>query len=109
MKGTTMNRVLQIGDRQVDEAKLADLCQLYCVRELAFLGSAARGEMGPDSDIDLLVEFLPDAEIDLVDYAGLMLELSHLFGRRVDLVSKNGLKPLIRASVLEAARLLYAA
>jgi hypothetical protein len=65
--------------------------------------------MRPDSDIDLLVEFLPDAEIDLLDYAGLMLELSHLLGRRVDLVWKNGLKPLIRASVLEAARLLYAA
>jgi predicted nucleotidyltransferase len=104
-----MNRVLQIGDRQVDVAKSADLCRLYCVRELSFFGSAARGEMRPDSDIDLLVEFLPDAEIDLVDYAGLMLELSHLFGRRVDLVSKNGLKPPIRASVLEAARLLYAA
>ena len=49
------------------------------------------------------------AEIDLVDYAGLMLDLSHLLGRRVDLVSKNGLKPLIRASVVQEARLLYAA
>ena len=71
--------------------------------------SAARGEMRPASDIDMLVEFLPDAGIDLVDYAGLMLELSHLLGRKVDLVSKNGLKPLIRASVLEEAWLLYAA
>jgi predicted nucleotidyltransferase len=44
-----------------------------------------------------------------VDYAGLMLDLSDLLGRKVDLVSKNGLKPLIRASVLEEARLLYAA
>jgi predicted nucleotidyltransferase len=109
MKRTTMSRMLQIGDGQVDEARLADLCRCYQVRELSFFGSAARGEMRPDSDIDLLVEFLPDAEIDLVDYAGLMLELSHLLGRRVDLVSKNGLKPLIRASVIEEARLLYAA
>jgi predicted nucleotidyltransferase len=44
-----------------------------------------------------------------VDFAGLMLDLSHLLGRKVDLVSKNGLKPLIRASVLEEARLLYSA
>jgi predicted nucleotidyltransferase len=65
--------------------------------------------MRPDSDIDLLVEFLPEAEIDLVDYAGLMLALSELLGRKVDLVSKNGLKPLIRTSVLDEARLLYAA
>jgi predicted nucleotidyltransferase len=104
-----MNRTLQFGDTQVDEDRLADLCRRYQVRELSFFGSAARGEMRPDSDIDLLVEFLPDAEIDLVDYAGLMLDLSDLLERRVDLVSKNGLKPLIRASVLQEARLLYAA
>ena len=93
----------------MDSARLADLCQRCRVRELLLFGSAARGEMRADSDIDLLVEFLPDAGIDLVDYAGLMLELSRLLGRKVDLVSKNGLKPLIRASVLEEARLLYAA
>jgi predicted nucleotidyltransferase len=57
----------------------------------------------------LLLEFLPDAHIDLVDYAGFMLDLSQLMGRNVDLVSKKGLKPLIRASVLKEARLLYAA
>jgi hypothetical protein len=109
MEDGTMSRMLQLGDAQVDDTKLADLCRRYRVRELFFFGSAARGEMRPDSDIDMLVEFLPDADIDLVDYAGLMLDLSHLLGRKVDLVSKNGLKPLIRASVLEEARLLYAA
>ena len=65
--------------------------------------------MRPGSDIDILVEFLPDAGIDLVDYAGLMLDLTHLLNRKVDLISKNGLKPRIRASVLKQARLLYAA
>jgi len=104
-----MGRTLQLGDTQVDETRLADLCRRYSVRDLSFFGSAARGEMRPDSDIDMLVEFLPDAGIDLVDYAGLMLDLSHLPGRNVDLVSKNGLKPLIRASVLPEARPLYAA
>jgi uncharacterized protein len=107
-KRTSMSRMLQLGNTQVDEVKLSDLCRQYRVRELSFFGSAARGEMRPDSDIDMLVEFLPDANIDLVDYAGLMLDLSHLLGRKVDLVSKRGLKPLIRASVLEQARLLYA-
>lgn len=109
MKRSTMSRMLQIGDTTVDESGLADLCRRYHVRELSLFGSSARGEMQPDSDIDLLVDFLPDAEIDLVDFAGLMLELSHLLGRKVDLVSKSGLKPLIRASVIGEARLLYAA
>jgi hypothetical protein len=106
---TRMNRTIQLGNVLVDEAKLADLCQQYHVRELSVFGSSARGEMRPDSDIDLLVEFLPDAKIDLVDHAGLMLDLSQLLGRYVDLVSKRGLKPLIRESVLEEARLVYAA
>jgi predicted nucleotidyltransferase len=109
MEKTTMSRTLQLGNAQVDETDLSDLCRQYRVRELSLFGPAARGEMRADSDIDMLVEFLPDAGIDLVDYAGLMLDLSHLLGRKVDLVSKNGLKPLIRASVLEEARLLYAA
>jgi len=104
-----MGRSLQFGDTPVDESALAELCQRYHVRELAVFGSAARGEMRPDSDIDLLVEFLPEAEVDLFDHAGLMLDLAQLLGRKVDLVSKNGLKPLIRASVLEEARLMYAA
>lgn len=107
--GTTMGQTLHLGVAQVDAAALADLCQRYQVRELSLFGSAARGEMRPDSDIDLLVDFLPDAEVDLVDYAGLMLDLSKLLGRKVDLVSKTGLKPLIRASVLQEARLVYAA
>ncbi len=101
--------MLELGNAKVDEASLTDLCRRYHVRELSVFGSAARGEMRPESDIDLLVEFLPGAQVDLVDHAGLMLDLSQLLGRRVDLVSKNGLKPLIRASVLEEARLLYAA
>ena len=82
---------------------------VYHVKELSVFGSAARGEMRPDSDIDLLVEFIPEAKVDLFEYSGLMLDLSKLIGRKVDLVSKKGLKPLIRASVLNEARLLYAA
>lgn len=104
-----MIRTLQLGDAQVDAAKLIDLCQQYRVRELSLFGSAVRNEMRPDSDLDLLVEFLPDAQIDLVDYAGLMLDLSRLLGRKVDLVSKKGLKPMIRATVLAEARVVYAA
>jgi len=89
-----MSRTLHLGDARADEATLVDLCRRFQVRELSLFGSAAQGEMRPDSDIDLLIEFLPHAENNLVDYAGLTLD---------------GLKPLIRPSVLAEARLLYAA
>jgi len=99
----------QVGPIPVEDTRLVELCQRYGVRELSVFGSSARGEARPDSDIDVLVEFQPDAQTGLLEYAGLMLDLSNLLGRRVDLVSKNGLKPLIRESVLQEARVLYAA
>jgi len=99
----------QVGPIPVEDTRLVELCQRYGVRELSVFGSSARGEARPDSDVDLLVEFQPDAQTGLLEYAGLMLDLSDLLGRRVDLVSKNGLKPLIRESVLQEARVLYAA
>jgi len=100
---------MTLGTVQVDEVKLARICREHGVRELSVFGSAAHDSMRTDSDIDLLVEFLPDAEPGLLDHAGLMLDLSGLFGRKVDLVSKNGLKPLIRDSVMRESRRLYAA
>ena len=47
-----MDRLIRLGSEQVGETKLADLCRQYRVRELSVFGSAARGEMRPDSDID---------------------------------------------------------
>src|SRR5262252_3349868 len=102
-----MIQVLHLGDIVVDETQLADLCRRYQVRELSLFGSAARGEMRPDSDVDMLVEFLPSADVGLLEHAGLMLDLARLLGRKVDLVSKRGLKPRIRAWVLQEARLVY--
>jgi predicted nucleotidyltransferase len=104
-----MRQSLHLGELEVDSASLADLCRRYQVRELSVFGSAARGEMRTDSDIDLLVEFLPNADVGLVEHAGLMLDLARLIGRKVDLVSARGLKPRIRSSVLADAHLVYAA
>jgi uncharacterized protein len=100
---------MTVGTVQVDQDQLTLICRAYGVRELSVFGSAAHDSMRPDSDIDLLVDFLPTAEPGLLDHAGLTLDLSDLFGRKVDLVSKNGLKPLIRDSVLRESRRLYAA
>jgi uncharacterized protein len=101
--------MIQIGPVQVSDESLAELCRRYRVRELSLFGSMARGDNRPDSDIDILVEFQPNSGIGLIAYAGLMRELSDLMGRKVDLVSKKGLKALIRDEVLQEARLLYAA
>ena len=94
---------------QVDALALAELCRRYHVKELALFGSAARGQMRPDSDVDLLIEFAPGVRTGLVKFESLVEELELLLGHRVDLVTKRGLKPWVSPEVFRDARLLYAA
>lgn len=88
--------------------RINEICRRYHVRELSVFGSALRDDFRPDSDIDLLVEFEPDAQVGFLALAALMRELSEAIGRKVDLVPKNGLKELIRNSVINSAKVLYA-
>ena len=91
------------------EPALADICRRYQIKELSVFGSVARGEMRPDSDVDLLVEFLAESKPGLLKYGAVQTEMEALLGRRVDLVPKQGLKKLIRDGVLSEARPLYEA
>ena len=91
------------------EKELADLCRRYSVKELAVFGSVARGEARPDSDVDLLVEFLPEARIGLLEHIAAQRELSALLGRNVDLVTKPALRIELRDEILAQARTIYAA
>jgi len=104
-----MNQTLQLGDTQVDIPSLEEVCRRYRVKELALFGSAVRGEMGPESDIDIMVEFEPGARVGLIKFESLVEELESLAGRSVDLVTKRGLKPWVRPKALKDARVIYAA
>ncbi len=88
---------------------IAALCRRYQVRELALFGSALRGALRPDSDLDFLVEFEPEASVGLLALARMQRELEAVVGRGVDLVPRRGLKALIRDEVLASAEVLYAA
>lgn len=89
---------------------MADLCRRWKITELAVFGSAIRADFAPHSDVDILVTFEPDAGWSLLDLVTLQQELSALFGRRVDVVEKAGLRnPYRRAAILESKRTLYAA
>ena len=96
-------------DIEVPDDALRALCQRFGVARLEVFGSSARGDFRAGSDVDLLVEFLPGERVGLLRLAGLQLELQALIGRKVDLVPRRGLKPLIRDEVLGEARALYAA
>jgi len=90
------------------EAEIAEICRRHQVRELALFGSAVRGEMRPDSDIDLLVDYLPNTRLSLFDLIGMTNELSDLLGRRVDLGVKRALKLSYRDRILAEAHVIYA-
>jgi hypothetical protein len=94
----------------LDQRKLeiAAICRRYKVAELAVFGSAVRGDFRNDSDIDFLVEFTHGAPIGLLELGRLQAELEAALHRKVDLVSKHGLKPSLRDSVLRQAHPVYA-
>lgn len=96
-------------DIEVPEEELFALCRRFGVARLEVFGSSARGDFHPESDVDLLVEFLPGERIGLIRLARLQIELQSLLGHDVDLVPRRGLKPLIREQVLGESRALYAA
>jgi len=100
---------MKLNGSELPDAVLEEYCRSDRIRELAVFGSVARGDFCPDSDVDLLVEFEPEAEVGLLDYARIQREMSTLVGRKVDLVPKDGLKPRIRQGVLDSSEVLYAA
>lgn len=87
---------------------IADLCRKYQVSELSVFGSALGPNFRPDSDIDILVSFKPEAHIGLIALLQFQDQLSEALGRPVDLVPKGALKPLIRDEILAQAQVLYA-
>ena len=81
----------------VSKTILISFCQEHGIRRLAVFGSALRDDFGPDSDIDLLVEFEPDRIPGLLGVAGMELTISELFaGRKVDLRTAEDLSPYFR-------------
>jgi uncharacterized protein len=79
---------MTLGGIDVSDEALEALCTEYSVQSLSVFGSRARGDHQPDSDIDIIVEFLPDSKIDLVDFASLRLALQNLIGVKVDLADR---------------------
>lgn len=92
------------------QEQLAAFCKRWKIRELSLFGSVARGEARPDSDVDLLVEFDPDNEWSLFDFARLHREAEALFGRKVDVIQERLIRgERRRRSILRDKTRLYAA
>lgn len=92
-----------------DQRTVEDFCRTHGVREMSIFGSALRDDFGPESDIDVLVEFLPQTRTSLFRLVDMQDELTGIFGRQVDLVTKPSLHPYIRDNVLRSRKVIYVA
>lgn len=89
--------------------RISEICRRYKIRELSLFGSQVRGDFTAKSDFDFLVDFEPDARIGFFALGEIQEKLEEIVHTQVDLVPKDGLKPLIRKSVLSEAEVVYAA
>ena len=91
--------------------KIAAFCKRWQITELALFGSVLSGDFGRESDVDVLVSFGEEASPTLFDLDDMELELEDIFGRKVDLVSRQGVETsanyLRRNSILKSAQVIY--
>src|SRR3990170_8236105 len=92
----------------IPKERIAEFCRRWKISELALFGSVLREDFRPDSDVDVLVTFAPDAKWSLFDHVDMEDELAQILGRPVDLVSRRGIErsrnPFRRRAILESAR-----
>jgi uncharacterized protein len=93
---------------QIDQERLAEFCRRSHIRRLSLFGSVLTDRFGPDSDVDVLVDYEPGAKVTLVDMAGQEIELTQLVGRKVDLRTPEDLSRYFRTQVLATAVVQYA-
>jgi len=96
---------------RIPKSKLIEFCKRWNVSELALFGSVLSSDFRPESDVDVLVSFDPQAQVTLLDMARMQAELKEIFKRDVDLVSKRGLQRsrnyLRRKRILDSAQVIH--
>jgi predicted nucleotidyltransferase len=91
---------------EIPQEKIAAFCRRHHIRRLALFGSVLRGDLGPDSDIDVSVEFDPNHIPGLAFFA-MQRELSQILGREVDLNTPQFLSPYFRQQVQDEAAVIF--
>jgi hypothetical protein len=94
---------------EIPKDLIEDFCKRRHIKKISVFGSYLREDFGPESDIDLLVEFDPEHIPGLLDIAGMEMELSEALGRKVDLRTAEDLSRYFRDEVVAQAEVQYAA
>ncbi len=91
----------------IPNERIAEFCRANHIRRLALFGSVLRDDFGPDSDVDVLVEFEPEARVGMLRLAGLEIDLGNMLGRKVDLNTPGFLSDYFRNEVMAEAEVHY--
>ena len=95
----------------IPKDQLADFCQCWQISELALFGSALRDDFGPDSDVDILVTFIPGTKWSLLDHVRMEQELAGLLHCEVDVLTKRAVERspnwILRQEILNTAEVIY--
>ncbi|HEC03622.1 MAG TPA: nucleotidyltransferase [Phycisphaerales bacterium] len=94
-------------EQKMSKDKLIEFCKKNCIKKLSLFGSALRGSLHPDSDIDLLVEFEEGRTPGLFSIVRMEMELAEALGRKVDLRTPEDLSRYFRDEVIRSAKLEY--
>ena len=95
----------------ISQEEIGAFCRRHHIRRLSLFGSVLRDDFTPESDVDILVEFEPDARIGYIGLAGLEIELGKILGRKADLHTFGGVESsrnwLLREEILSSAEAVY--
>lgn len=95
----------------IPREKIAEFCKKWQIREFSFFGSVLRDDFRPDSDIDVIVDFAPEASHSLFDLVDMTDELKEIFGRDVDLLTKRSVEQsrnyIRRKAILSSIEVVY--
>jgi predicted nucleotidyltransferase len=96
---------------KLPKTQLADFCRCWRISELALFGSVLRDDFGPDSDLDVLVTFAPEADWGLLDLVRMEQELAELLHRRIDLFTRQAVEQshnwIRRREILNNTQVIY--
>ena len=91
----------------IQKEPIAEFCRRHHIRKLSLFGSVLRDDFGPESDVDVLVEFEHGARVGLIRLAGLEIELGAIIGRKIDLNTQGFLSKYYRDQILDEAEVQY--
>lgn len=105
-----IENAMEMKKSQIDIAKapIGEFCRLHGIQRLSLFGSVLTESFGPESDVDVLVEFKPGTRIGMIGLAGLELELSKIIGRKVDLNTPGFISRYFRERVFSERLVCYA-